>query len=120
MPEMTCDGSELITCIREVKRAPRVIVPARPECPAENPLRLMTTLHYCDSCAVLRPLDVHAWLAEPGRKRRIEALARAQRGPDFKPDFEAATVELLLTTTPEYREFAFRAAARGLMNVANA
>jgi hypothetical protein len=96
---MTCDAP---CCFRWVSHAPRIVVPPRAECPSIRPLRIMTTLHYCDTHRDY--FDVQRYLSAT-QKRRIERQARELFGPDWRPDFEAARVEHVLVTTPEYRAF---------------
>ena len=98
--QMVCDAP---ICARQVKWAPRLLVPNRnadrPELP---PLRIMTTLHYCDLHR--DSFDVVSYWTELV-KRRCEVRARELHGSDFKPDFEQASIQLVLVTTPEYRAF---------------
>ncbi len=97
---MHCDHAG---CLRQVTRAPRIHVPSKTPGPAgHQAVRIMSTLHYC---------PVHqdefapaAWLTD-AKKREVERFARHARASDFVPDFDAATVELVLVTTPEYRAF---------------
>ena len=90
-------------CLAMVRRAPRIVLPSRtPLAPGHAPLRVMTTLHYCDAHrATFQP----ALYWTDAIKRRVEIQARALRPADFRPDFEAARVEMVLVTTPEYRAF---------------
>ena len=97
---MTCDNSG---CRGQVKRAPRIVVPSRtPMLPGHAPIRIMTTLHYCE--AHRTAFDVSSYWTDL-IKRRAEDTARRIRPTLFRLDFEAATVELMLVTTPEYRQF---------------
>lgn len=106
---MTCDCSG---CLREVRRAPRVIVPGTPASPPAPPIRIMTTLHYCNIHHTAFDLADY-WT--DAIKARVESVARATRPFTWRPNFEAATTELVLTTTPEYRAFL---AAIGIHEVA--
>ncbi len=103
---MSCDapGPAGMRCLREVRRAPRIRIPTMADAPPAMPLRIMTTLHYCDDHA-RTGFDLQSYLSD-AQKRRIEDKARVLRGEDFRPDFDNASVELVLVTTPEYREFA--------------
>jgi len=97
---MTCD---VAGCLRQVRRAPRIIIPSRtPAVIGHRPIRVMTTLHYCEFHA--RVFDAREWLTD-ANKRRVELAARLKRMPDFVPDFEAVRVEPVLVTTPEYLAF---------------
>ncbi len=96
---LSCDAPG---CLREVRYAPRVIVPARWTGTPMAPIRIMTTLHCCDQH---RAFDLARYLSGAERAR-IERDGRRLRGPDFRADFDHAMVEYVLTTTPEYRAFA--------------
>lgn len=99
---MRCDHPG---CRDQVHRAPRIVVPSRtPLEYGHKPIKVMTELHYCQPHATPLALDVQRWLT-PGEKRNIEQLARTHRPAEFKPDFEAARLEWVLVTTPEYRLF---------------
>ena len=99
-----CDHSGLIKCAREVKRAPRIVVPAAPGI-LDVPMKVMTTLHYCDE---------HAWDFDPAtywtdkQKARLERYARDHGRGDFKPNFERSFIEHVLVTTPEYQNFLWK------------
>lgn len=100
---MSCDASLPVgACLREVRRAPRIVIPAIWSGTPQFPLRIMTTLHYCEEHR--DAFDLATYLSGP-QKARIEREARFKRGADFRPDFEKARYELVLVTTPEYREF---------------
>ena len=81
---MACDHSGIIKCARDVRRAPRIVVPAIPTV-LDLPMKVMTTLHYCDA---------HAWDFKPAEywtdrnKARLEQQARLIGRDQFKPDFE--------------------------------
>ncbi len=110
---MTCDGGGVIACGHQVRRAPRIVVPSRtPKMRGHTPLRIMTTVHYCDLHAGSFKLDDY-WTDTI--KRRVEDRGKQLRPPGWRPDFEAARVETVLVTTPEYRAFL---RAHGLHNVA--
>lgn len=97
---MSCDAPG---CLHQVRRAPRILVPSKtPFDPTHRPIRVMTTLHYCEQHR--SAFDPREWLTD-ARKAGVEKLARVKRPHGFIPDFDAATVELVLTTTPEYRRF---------------
>ena len=97
---MHCDAPG---CLRQVRRAPRIIVPSRtPLEPGHRPVRIMTTLHYCDAHAHV--FDQREYLTDR-RKSEIENFARHRRPLRWKPDFDAARIEAVLVTTPEYRRF---------------
>ena len=90
-------------CLALVRRAPRIVLPSRtPLEPGHVPLRIMTTLHYCDAHRHTFRLAEY-WT--DAIKRRAEDTARHLRPHEFRCDFDAAQVELLLVTTPEYRAF---------------
>ncbi|HWK44918.1 MAG TPA: hypothetical protein VNT30_09365 [Stellaceae bacterium] len=99
---MKCDHTG---CKAEPIRAPRVIVPYvgwPAPIPGFTPLRMMTTLHYCQPhVGELKAEDILTAKV----KADFEDMARAKRPLGFKCDFEAAFVEYLLVTTPEYRDF---------------
>jgi hypothetical protein len=101
--EMRCDGD--ITCDNDPNRAPALMVPSlTPLVPDHRPLRMFTTLHFCE--LHLPPNQRLVAILLNGRiKGEFEAYAKRARPADFKPDFEAAFIQYLLTTTPEYRRF---------------
>jgi hypothetical protein len=97
---MSCDAPG---CLRQVRRAPRIIIPSRtPFDPTHRPIRVMTTLHCCDAHRDI--FDPREWLTDQ-RKADVERVACARRPAGFRPDFEDVRVELVLVTTPEYRRF---------------
>ena len=100
---MRCDH---IGCRIEPIRAPRVVVfSATPMEFGHRPLKMMTTLHYCElHKGELKVAD----LVSPKIKAEMESVARRSRPLGFKPDFEAAFIEWVLMTTPEYRQFLAR------------
>ncbi len=104
---MRCDHNG---CFREVRRAPRICVPSRtPWEPGHRPVRIMTTLHYCEQH---RGEFRAASYWTDALMRKVEDCAARGRPPGFKPEFDRAWVELVLVTTPEYREFLEHIGAR--------
>jgi hypothetical protein len=90
-------------CLDMVKRAPRVVLPSKtPFELGHTPLKIMTTLHYCETHRGTFHLGLY-WTDKI--KRRAEDRARQIRPYGFRCDFEAARVEMVLVTTPEYRAF---------------
>ncbi len=107
--DMQCDHSGLI-CLREVRYAPRIVVPAQTIWEVGHlPLRIMTTLHYCDLHR--REFEVSTYWTG-AIKARAERWAKLHRPLGFKLDFERARCELVLVTTPEYRTFLYAMGAR--------
>lgn len=99
---MSCD---VPGCLRMVSRAPRLIVPSQtPAAFGHRPMRVMTTLHYCEPHVRTQPVKA-AELLTGKLKGQIEARAKVARPDGFRPDFEAAFIEWVLVTTPEYRAF---------------
>lgn len=104
---MSCDHTTFI-CPREVRRAPRIVVPSRDGL-VVRPAKVMTTLHYC---------DLHAWDFRPeeywtgDQKARLEKTLRETGRPDFRPDFERSRIEMVLVTTPEYQDFLWHVGRR--------
>lgn len=97
---MRCDHAG---CLREVRRAPRIVVPSRtPDAPGHAPIRIMTTLHYCEPHRDEFQAGAY-WT--PLMMDRVERVAYRKRPYGWKPDFDRAWVELVLVTTPEYRAF---------------
>ena len=97
---MSCDH---VGCKAVVRFAPRILVPSVSWFdPSHRPLRMMTTLHYCQ---LHWPEFTLADALTPALKLRFEAAARKARPIGFKPDFDKARVEPVLVTTPEYRAF---------------
>lgn len=101
---MACDAVR--GCAYSVRRAPRIVIPSRtPFEPLHRPFKIMTDLHYCEAhVGHFRNEDVAAYLTD-ARKAEIEDMAKICRPAGFKPDFEQATYEMVLTTTPEYRAY---------------
>lgn len=97
---MKCDAG---FCLDEVRRAPRIIIPSKmPFEPGHDPIRMMTTLHFCEAHRFAFNLAAY-WTDK--EKASVERRAKEIRPHGFKPDFEAASIELVLVTTPEYRAF---------------
>lgn len=118
---MICDhyNTLLERCANTPTRAPRVMVPCqsgREEVdPEYEPLRMFTTLHYCE----LHTGDVAIGEVLTEKvKRDFEFAAKRKRGLDFKCDFDKAEIELVLTTTPEYRRFLASMGYHGMMGAA--
>ena len=59
-------------------------------------------MHYCDEHR--DAFDQAAYLTD-AKKAEAERIARLVRPVDFRLDFERATCEHLLITTPEYKLF---------------
>lgn len=96
---MTCD---VVGCRRQPRRAPRIIIPSTVFELDHPALRIMTTLHYCEDHR--GAFDLAAYWTD-AIKARVEKVAKAKRPLTWKPDFEHARFELVLVTTPEYRQF---------------
>lgn len=97
---MICDH---IGCKIEPMRAPRVVVfSVTPFAFEHRPLKMMTTLHYCELHKGEPKIDD---LLGKKVKAEFEAIAKIKRPLDFKCDFEHAIIEFVLITTPEYRAF---------------
>ena len=97
---MICDH---IGCKIEPMRAPRVIVPSKTWLePGHVSIRMMTTLHYCE----LHKGEVLIGdIMNAQQRQRFETFAKRHRPIGFKCDFDAAFIEYVLVTTPEYRQF---------------
>ncbi|HEV2673386.1 MAG TPA: hypothetical protein VGV37_02525 [Aliidongia sp.] len=113
---MSCDH---VGCRHVVRFAPRILVPSVTWFdPHHRPLRMMTTLHYCDLHWPEFKLED---LLTPDIKVRFEQAARRARPIGFKCEFERAQVERVLVTTPEYRAFlghlAFQAPSEAVAHV---
>ena len=106
--QMRC---EVAGCTWQAIRTPRIVVPSRTpfEPGMGEPLRMMTTLTFCDPHRG-RCEDIEAFLAAEGVKAGFEAMAKKRRPHGWRPDFAAARLEWLLTTTPQYRKFTARLA----------
>lgn len=103
--QMRCDGA--FGCRNSVARAPRLQVPPKPFIlGGPKNLRMMTTLHYCERHAQQTPPPVTAEaLLRPKLIADFERIAKLKWPHDIVPDFEAAWIEWVLVTTPEYRRF---------------
>lgn len=112
---MICDH---IGCKNTPMRAPRVIVPSTAFLePGHRPLRMMTTLHYCEfHKGELKLGDILIGKV----KADFEASARRGRPVGFKCDFDNAFIEYVLVTTPEYREFMGRISIAKLLRTVEA
>ena len=100
---MHCDHTGPLRCVREVKRAPVIVILSRtPMEPGHKPIRIHTPLHYCEWHR--GDFKVQEYLSD-AQKRRIELEMRGIRPMGFKPDFDGAFADLVLVTTPEYRRF---------------
>jgi hypothetical protein len=100
---MICDAygeGAALHCGQPPTWAPRVLVPDK--LLSFEPIRIMTTLHYCDSHGFA--FNVWDYLND-AMKTKIEMAARQKRGPDFRCEFEHAKVERVRLNTPEYRAF---------------
>jgi hypothetical protein len=110
--DIKCDH---IGCPLPPKRAPRVVVPSKtPFELGHRPLRMMTTLHYCELHQGELKLED---LLIPKIKRDFERAAKG-RPLDFKVDFDHAAIEWVLVTTPEYREFLMKLGGGGILKQA--
>lgn len=107
---MQCDHSG---CRNSVARAPRLIVQSQtPDEPGHKPIRMFTPYHFCENH---RGEVTAEALLTPRVKSLFEKCAKLKRPQDFKCDFEpgdwrgidasGAAIDLVLVTTPEYREF---------------
>lgn len=104
---LSCDwrGPYGVRCKNQATRGARLIVPpVNMETPEFRPLRRFTDLHACDlhtAAVSVTPADI----LTPNVKADFEAAAKKIRPAGFKCDFEAASLQWILTTTPEYRQF---------------
>lgn len=127
-PGIQCDHFHTmhLRCINTPTRAPRVVVCSRtPGEPDHRPLKMFTTLHYCELHKGELTLDQ---LLQPKVKRDFEEAARKKRPLDFKCNFDpydpaqgadgGAFIEYVLTTTPEYRAFEEALGAGGMVRAA--
>lgn len=100
---MVCDAygeGNALHCGVPPEWAPRIIVPDKFH--RFDPIRIMTTLHYCYAHSFcFNPWDY----LNDAMKTRVEQVARQRRGPDFKCEFDMARVEHVRLNTPEYRAF---------------
>lgn len=115
---MICDHfiNSLERCKLTPTRAPRLVVFSKtPFEPEHKPLKMFTTLHYCELHAGEVKLED---LLQPKIKLDFEAAARMKRPLDFKCDFEGSIVEYVLVSTPEYRRFMAAMGYHGMMGAA--
>lgn len=106
---MKCDMSP---CNRQVKYAPCIHIPATVQVLTHRPFPIMTTLHFCDHHKdAFNAISAQVYLSD-AIKARAERAIKIKRPWSFKPDFDKATVEMKLVTTPEYRNFLERIGAR--------
>lgn len=92
-------------CPLSARNAVRVVVPAVEFLtPSHQPLRMFTTLHYCDRHWDAKPVKLEDLLG-PKQKAEFESIARMKRPHGYKCDFEGAFIERILTTTPEYQAY---------------
>lgn len=106
---MRCDISP---CARQVNYAPCIHVPATVRVLMHRPFPIMTTLHFCDQHKdAFNAASAQVYLSD-AIKKRAETAIKAKRPWTFRPDFDKATVEMKLVTTPEYRAFLDRIGAR--------
>lgn len=115
---MKCDHPMPLgsVCTNSVARAPRVVVPStKPFFPEHRPLRMFTSMHFCE----IHKGDVNVEDLLSARVRRdFEMAARKKRPLGFKCDFEKASIEYVLVTTPEYRQFLQSLGRGGIMRAA--
>lgn len=104
LSQMRCDGM-MGNCLIPPARAPRLIVPPKPFVPEAilAPRRVWTTLHYCERHK--HELTVEMLLGDRKLKADLEAVCKAKWPQEYRPDFDAARIQWILVTTPEYRDF---------------
>lgn len=120
MVRAECDhfDSALVRCKIPPIRAPRVVVPAVDfRDPEHKPLKMMTTLHYCELHKGELKLED---LLNEKVKVGFEETAKRKRPIGFKCDFDTAFIEWVLMTTPEYREWMLRLGGRKILELARA
>lgn len=111
--EIKCDH---LGCPIPPSRAPRVVVFSKtPFEPDHRPLKMMTTLHYCEMHRGELKIED---LLTPQIKLDFEKTARIARPIGFKPNFEFAHIEWVLVTTPEYRAFLLKLGAGNIIQLA--
>jgi hypothetical protein len=116
--ELQCDFmvSHFHRCKNTPMRAPRVVVPSKTWLePGHTPLKMFTTLHFCEQHKGTVKLED---LMPEKVRVDFEATAKRKRPLDFKCDFDAAFIEWVLVTTPEYRQFCAALGAGGIMRQA--
>lgn len=116
---MICDHASSIligVCHNTPARAPRLVVPSQtPFLPMHFPLKRFTTMHFCElHKGELKAAD----LLNGALKRNMESDARRLRPAGFKCDFEKATLDYVLTSTPEYRRFLALLGSRKIAEIA--
>jgi hypothetical protein len=112
--DKVCDHIVMLNihCPNTPTRAPRLVVASKtPLRPDHKPLKMFTTLHYCEwHTGHIQPWD----LLQPQIIRDFELAAKLKRPIDFVPDFDiydpstgkgGCFIEYVLVTTPEYRRF---------------
>lgn len=112
-------------CANTPMRAPRLVVCSKtPSEPRHRPLKMFTTLHYCEIHKGELKLED---LLQPKVIADFEEAARRKRPHGFKCDFEpydgstgkgGTFVEWVLMTTPEYRDFLAALGAGGIARAA--
>lgn len=126
--ELQCDHylTMHLRCPNTPTRAPRLVVCSKtPAEPGHKPLKMFTSLHYCElHKGELKLGD----LLQPKVIRDFEEAARRKRPDGFKCDFDpyapaqgadgGAFVEYVLTSTPEYRAFEEALGAGGMVKAA--
>jgi hypothetical protein len=102
---MSCNYSVLgVACGYQATRGARLVIPPVVfETPEFKPLRRFLDMHACDR-HVDRAVDPVILLTDR-TKREFEDAAKKIRPTGFRPDFEHAFIEWVLTTTPEYRQW---------------
>lgn len=118
----TCD---ITGCKFDPYRAPAIFVPHRGNGKLSilddewRPVRMFTTLHFCEPHrAQLDQVALVQRLLTPAIKVQIETTAKKKRHADFKVDFEAAWLDWLLLSTPEYRKFLASMGHKGIYGAA--
>lgn len=113
--QMKCDGA-MGLCILPPARGLMIIVPPKPfafEAEIE-PLRIFTTLHYCERHIATEASKVFpADLLKDRMKAQIEARAKMKWPHEYTPDFDRARLHWELVGTPEYRAFLERLEEKG-------
>ena len=113
--QMHCDGA-MGLCFLPPARGLMIIVPPKPSAPdlAVPPMRVFTTLHYCERHIATEASKVFpADLLKGRMKSQIEQRAKSKWPHEYTPDFDNARLHWELVGTPEYREFLGRLEQRG-------
>jgi hypothetical protein len=99
--QMRCDH---IGCRLPPLRAPVLVVPLVPfTIPGPRPIRMYNTMHFCERHKAECTVEL---ILVPKVKADIEAHAKRRTiNGEYKADFEAAHIDWILVTTPEYRAF---------------